>query len=229
MFGKKIKHTFFKSLRFRILLILIVIGIVPSIIVENVIVNSYENRAVDIRTVNVKNQCDILGNQLMKEDYLNHPESEVINNELSMLSAIYNGRILIINEDFRVIKDTFDIDVGRYVLSEEVIRCFEGEKNTPHYDKKNSYIELTSPLTVPGKKKVKGVMLISISTSEIADSIDMLEQRGNLLLIAICLLVVVFGYFLAGILVKPFSRVTKSIEDLTDGYLDEEISVPDYT
>ena len=72
-------------------------------------------------------------------------------------------------------------------------------------------------------------MLISISTSEIADSIDMLEQRGNLLLIAICLLVVVLGYFLAGILVKPFSRVTKSIEDLTDGYLDEEISVPDYT
>lgn len=229
MFGKKIKHTFFKSLRFRILLILIVIGIVPSIIVENVIVNSYENRAVDIRTVNVKNQCDILGNQLMKEDYLNHPESDVINNELSMLSAIYNGRILIINEDFRVIKDTFDIDVGRYVLSEEVIRCFEGEKNTPHYDKKNSYIELTSPLTIPGKKKVKGVMLISISTSEIADSIDMLEQRGNLLLIAICLLVVVLGYFLAGILVKPFSRVTKSIEDLTDGYLDEERSVPDYT
>ena len=53
LFGKKIKHTFFKSLRFRILLILIVIGIVPSIIVENVIVNSYENRAVDIRTVNV--------------------------------------------------------------------------------------------------------------------------------------------------------------------------------
>lgn len=72
-------------------------------------------------------------------------------------------------------------------------------------------------------------MLMSISTSEIADSVDMLEQRGNLLLIAICLLVVVFGYFLAGVLVKPFSRVTKSIEDLTDGYLDEEISVPDYT
>lgn len=28
---------------------------------------------------------------------------------------------------------------------------------------------------------------------------------------------------------KPFARVTKSIEDLTDGYQNEEISVPDYT
>ena len=30
-------------------------------------------------------------------------------------------------------------------------------------------------------------------------------------------------------LVKPFARVTKAIEDLTDGYQNEDISVPDYT
>lgn len=37
------------------------------------------------------------------------------------------------------------------------------------------------------------------------------------------------GYVLSTILVKPFARVTKSIEDLTDGYQNEDISVPDYT
>ena len=63
---EKIKFTFFKSLRFRIMVILVVIGIVPSFIVKNVVVNSYETRAVSIREVNLKNQCDILGNQLMK-------------------------------------------------------------------------------------------------------------------------------------------------------------------
>ena len=91
---EKIKFTFFKSLRFRIMVILVVIGIVPSFIVKNVVVNSYETRAVSIREVNLKNQCDILGNQLMKENYLREPDSDVINGELSMLSAIYNGRII---------------------------------------------------------------------------------------------------------------------------------------
>ena len=52
------------------MVILVVIGIVPSFIVKNVVVNSYETRAVSIREVNLKNQCDILGNQLMKENYL---------------------------------------------------------------------------------------------------------------------------------------------------------------
>lgn len=48
-------------------------------------------------------------------------------------------------------------------------------------------------------------------------------------MLAICLLVVVLGFVLSKVLVKPFARVGKAIEELTDGYLDEEISVPDYT
>jgi signal transduction histidine kinase len=39
----------------------------------------------------------------------------------------------------------------------------------------------------------------------------------------------VVAYVLSTILVKPFARVTKSIEDLTDGYQEGEISVADYT
>ena len=43
------------------------------------------------------------------------------------------------------------------------------------------------------------------------------------------MLAALLGYVLSTVLVKPFARVTKSIEDLTDGYQNEEISVPDYT
>ena len=39
----------------------------------------------------------------------------------------------------------------------------------------------------------------------------------------------IFGYILAGILIKPFAKITKAIEDITDGFQDEKISVPDYT
>ena len=92
------KQSFFKSLRFRIMVLLVIIGIVPCLIIEKVIVSSYESRAVELRKINVKNQCDILGNQLMKEGYLEYQQSDMINGELSLLSAVYNGRILIINK-----------------------------------------------------------------------------------------------------------------------------------
>ena len=84
-------------------------------------------------------------------------------------------------------------------------------------------------MTDPKSKHIEGVMLVSTSTGEIVDSIAFLEHRGSLLMLAICLLVVVLGFVLSKVLVKPFARVGKAIEELTDGYLDEEISVPDYT
>lgn len=84
-------------------------------------------------------------------------------------------------------------------------------------------------MTDPKSKHIEGVMLVSPSTGEIVDSIAFLEHRGSLLMLAICLLVVVLGFVLSKVLVKPFARVGKAIEELTDGYLDEEISVPDYT
>lgn len=225
---EKMKQSFFKSLRSRIMVLLVIIGIVPCLIIEKVIVNSYENRAVEWKKMNVKNQCDILGNQLMKEGYLEYQQSEVINGELSILSTVYNGRILIINRSGRIIKDTYDIDEGKYMLSEEVIQCFEGV-DTSYYDERNDYIEQTVSLKDGKSKQIDGVMLVSISTGEIRDSIEILEHRGNLLMLAIIILVLVLGYLLSRSLVKPFTRVSKAIEELTDGYLDEEISVPDYS
>ena len=225
---EKMKQSFFKSLRFRIMVLLVIIGILPCLIIEKVIVNSYENRAVEWKKMNVKNQCDILGDQLMKEGYLEYQQSEVINGELSILSTVYNGRILIINRSGRIIKDTYDIDEGKYMLSEEVIQCFEGV-DTSYYDESNDYIEQTVSLKDGKSKQIDGVMLVSISTGEIRDSIEILEHRGNLLMLAISILVLVLGYLLSKSLVKPFTRVSKAIEELTDGYLDEEISVLDYS
>lgn len=225
----KLKTKFIKSLRFRIMVILIIIGIVPSIIVEKGIVNSYEDRAVSNRSFNVKNQCDILVNQLVKENYLADPTSEGINSELMMLSNVYSGRILIVNQDLKVIKDTYDMDTGKHMISKEVVRCFQSMKESNYYDKKNRFIEMTMPICGIDDGNAQGVLLISISTEEIVASMEILEQKGFTILVISAVLVLFFGYILAGILMKPFAKVTRAIEDITDGFQDEKISVPDYT
>mgnify|MGYP000404732100 CR=1 FL=1 len=224
----KPKLSFFKSLRFRIMILFMLIGIIPGFIVKGFMVSTYESRSVALRKINVKNQCDILGKQLMKDAYLQNQDSQVINGELSIISSVYNGRILIINRNGKIVKDTYDIDERKYALSEEVIKCFEGE-DTSYYDEENAFIEQTIPLIDPENQQIEGVMLVSTSTGEIQDSMDILEHRGNLMMLIISILVMVISFVVSKILVNPFSRVSKAIEELTDGYLDEEISVTDYT
>ena len=72
-------------------------------------------------------------------------------------------------------------------------------------------------------------MLVSVSAVDIAETLAEMEQRGVMLIGSIVVLSVFLAWLLSTILVKPLARVTKAIEDLTDGMLDEEISVPDYT
>ena len=197
-------------------MILVIIGIVPMIIVEKGIVESYEERAVAVRSITVKNQCDIICDQMVQQNYLEDQSSETINSELNILNNIYGGRIMIIDENFRIVKDTYDL-----------IDSYNG-KDTSRYDSKSSYIEMTIRIQDKETKETLGVMLMSVSTDEIQANMNILEQKGTMILMIVMVLVLVLGYFLSGILVRPFQKVTRSIEDLTDGYLDEDISVPDY-
>lgn len=173
------RWKFLRSLRFRIMLIMILMGIIPTIVVENVVVQSYENRAVSQRSIIVKNQSDILCNQLVSLGYMEDPANEVINGEFNMLTSIYGGRILVINKDYKVIRDTYDLDRGKYLISQEVIDCFNGVE-TSQYDEKNQYIEMTVKISDPESvnKDVVGVMLISVSTLEINTSQGNFRAEG---------------------------------------------------
>ena len=57
---EKKKPSVFKSLRFRILIILVILGIVPSVIVALVMVAAYESKAVAVSKQTDEKQCDFL-------------------------------------------------------------------------------------------------------------------------------------------------------------------------
>ena len=213
------------------MMLLFLMAIVSSVVVERSVVRSYETRAISQRIAIVHNQCDILCDQLVNRGYLDNPVDEVIDGEFYMLTSIYGGRIFVVNKDGKVIRDTFHLDVGKYSLTKEAMDCLEG-RETSQYDRENQYIEMTLRITDPAlsdaESETLGVMLVSVSTVEINASKNVLERRGNMILMIVILLILLIGYISATFLVKPFQKITNSIEAITDGYQDESISVDDY-
>lgn len=224
----KKRNNFFRSLRFRILIILIILGIVPGVIVTYTMLHNYQDRAVSMLTETVSNQCEILSNLIIRENYLNDTSSDVVNSKLELFSNVYNGRVLLADRDFKIVGDTFHTEEGKTLLSSLAVACLKGEEKS-NYDAKSKVLELAVPVQSPDVQQLQGVMLVTVSTMDIAQTLDELEQRGVMMIGIIVVLSVFLSWLLSTILVKPLARVTKSIEDLTDGVLDEEISVPDYT
>ena len=193
-----------------------------------VILNSYEKRAVDVRTAEIQNQCTILCNQLSNSSYLDGITSEVIKSELVQLSNIYNGRVMVIANDFRIAEDTYDMDKGKTIVSEDVIQCFQG-KGTSNYDAKNKYIEVTSPILDGNTEDVTGVMLVSVSTDTIVDSLAVLDGKASIVGITIGVVILVLASLAGVVMVKPFQRITRSISAVTEGYDDNYLHENAYT
>ena len=84
-------------MKFRIILLVALAGIVPVLIMRGVFLTSYEKRAVEVRTAEIQNQCTILSNQLSSSGYLTGDTSETIRTELVQLSNIYSGRVMVID------------------------------------------------------------------------------------------------------------------------------------
>ena len=222
-----------RSLKVRIFFIILLVGIVPTAILRYGILQNYENRAVDVRISDVQTQFKILANHLITYNYLQDTSSEIINAELEQLSNLYDGRVLIVDSNFNVIKDTYGISQGKTMISEEVIKCFKGE-NAVNYDPVNQYIEMTTPIvlvkdaTKEEETSVTGVMVTSVSTDNIVANIEILSRQANLIQFLMIVIVVAIAWGLSNILVKPFEKVSVEIGKVQDGFQDEPISVPDY-
>lgn len=224
----KKKTRFFKSLRFRILIILIILGILPSVIVMNLVIQNYRDQAVECYVEKVRRQSDMLCSLLIKENYLNDSSSQIVNSKLELLSNLYSGRILLLDRDFKIVKDTYGAEEGKTLVCQEAIQCFMGQEAVS-YEKESGLFKMAVPVQSPDVKQLQGVMLMYMDSGSMKEITDAVEQKELLIIGIIIVLSVFVAYLLSTILVKPFARVTKSIEDLTDGFQNEEISAPDYT
>lgn len=224
---------FFGSLKWRLILLLLLIGIIPSILLRIGMLGSYESRAVFIRTSEILSQAKILANQIVSNDYLNNAGASVmVDVQLEQLSTIYDGRVMIIDDSFHIVRDTYELDTGKTIISEEVIKSFNGEEITK-YDSENRYIEMTIPLVQTDMgtemKNTIGVMMVSVSTDSINLNREYLSTN-TFVIMMVCIFAIMFIAYLASVqLVKPLHTLSKSIEEVQTGYGEDVLAVNDYT
>ena len=215
------------SLKFRLFLLMILFGIIPSIILRLGILASYESKAVSNRSIDILSQAKMLGNQIVTYHYMTDTSVEIINAQLEQLSNIYDGRVLIVNDRFQIVKDSYGLDMGKTIISEEVVKSFRGEEISK-YDAGNRYIELAFPLKKADAQETLGVMLVSVSTDNIMMNYDYLKKNAQVIELATAVIVVTMALFLAIRLAQPFRKLTQSLEELQTEDGEEKLMVSDY-
>ncbi len=217
----------FKSMRLRIFFIIAVVGILPLLFLKGIILKPIENEMVDVKMNRLLNQCNILKNHVVSENYLDLQDSETINAEMAQLSAMYDGRIMLINKDFIIVKDTYIMDEGKISVSKDVIKCYKGE-NITRYDSKQHSIEIVMPV-ISYEKKTIGVMFITFSTSDVQRALDNVNRHISIIQGIISFVILIISCLAAVLFTKPFSKLEQTFEKVSEGYFDNKLELNGYT
>ena len=228
------KHT--PSVKLPLVIFALLICMIPLILQGRILASSSKQNQIERRIIDVQNQCQIMSKKMTRTGYLTGKAADNvgIDTELSMLADIFNGRILIVNSGFKIVKDTFSLSEGKTCISEETLRCFQGE-NTNKYNTEKHYFLLAIPISENAQTleagatpKTAGVMLVTASTESMIELEDFLNEKADMFQLIMFAAVLIVTWIVAQIMFRPFQAMVAFINRVSEGMLDEDISETTY-
>ena len=236
MFGKRIQLKL-PPIRLRVLIMVLIllVGFAPVILKGAILSKIYRQTLLDGRKNEIQNQSLILSARLTRSGYLRSAERDAsLNAEMDATASAYNGRILLIDQNYRVIRDSFQLAEGRYHVAPEVIRGFRGE-NGLTYNAEQRYMIQTTPVysrtlgeEENSSRTVEGVLLFLASTEALRAQLRNARNSQVIMDSVFFLLLLSLSIVVSGLIMRPFIELRTSVGQVSNGDLNQSISQNTY-
>lgn len=179
---------------------------------------SYNNKTIEEKLLLVQNQCSILGNQILVNKFIIDTFQSNLNVEIDQLANVWEGRILVIDPNYRIVKDTYTIDQDNYMIYDEVVRVMRGEKDK-NIRMVDDYAEIIIPI-VNADKVVNGVMIATVSLKDIENINIYISRQADVQILLFSLLALVAAFIICNVSVYDINRLNTQIAGLSEGRLE---------
>lgn len=166
-------------------------------------------------------QCDMLSYNLRNNEF-SIDEPVDLNIDIEAVATFFYGRVMIINSDYRIIKDSYADNQNSFIISDEVIRVMTGEAEVL-IKEENGYIQYICP--VKSDDSIMGVILVNASTDSFNAISDSVAAKNAVS----CMIIMLFCIIAANIIgiasVRGIKFINRQMKIAKDGHLDEQIPV----
>lgn len=207
---------------FRLIFITIVLAVVPLFIMRGTLLLNIQDKLWNERVDNIQRHSSYLASQIMNLGYFDDENVNIINNLISQLDSIYAGRVIVVDENFSVRKDSYSRINDKKVISPEVIACMSGQETQPYYDNVYDMIETVVPITDSDGSN-KGVIIINASTQDLTETYQSIQLISACIAVGFSLALIALAVLIGRAFTKPFKNVATSINRIAEGYFDEEV------
>ena len=240
------EHTI--GMRIPLFLAFLILTLVPLLVQVRFTSGYFYQSHVEERMAEAQNRSLILANKIRSSDYINvllsgNP-NPALDAELSTTADLMNGRIVLVDDSFKILKDTFDLSRGKTLVVSDVLKAFDGETSS-YLNQKKKYFYVAQPIqakstdaasidsdVAAGKGKntagVQGVLLLMASTENSALLQEKIVQKTGFLQLVMFCFILIADLLAAACLLKPFRRLQQQLDMVAEGNLDQDIDVKTY-
>ncbi len=221
-----IKNNFQKanSLHVQVIVALLLACLIPLVMFSGMFVNSYREQEKQELQEQVQELCADFANRIQNSGYLTNPAQAELSAAMNTAAQIYDGRILVVNSELLIVKDTFAREEGKTMISEEVVQTLGGKNLSYHFFYENT-TEIIYQIRDSEGKNVLGSVIFIYSNPETEVFLNDLSKSSLLLLsvfvgILLCVILIV-----AAKMVFPMKKLAFTLRQLAEGELEEKVDV----
>lgn len=190
-------------------------------------VRSYEKKAVEEKASYVERQCTILANQLVLNGISAYSMGDTSDNrganiyELEQLANDISGRILIIDDHFEILADTYNKNYGQYYVTDELIDAFDGKD--VDYSLADSNIQVLSAVNNQENGEVEAVVIGISSMDDITEMLYYLYTQRATLIGLFFLITLIVTIFLVMFMRRRFQNMQRELDIIAEGHQEESL------
>lgn len=167
----------------------------------------------------ISTECKMLSRNLIENDFSIDAPSD-LNPAIDSMANHFYGRVMIVDADYRIIKDTFGSDTRGYIINRTVMEVMTGERASSVEDL-DGFIQCMYP--VVDEDDIRGVLIVNASTKYIDQISDNVKNKSILVSVVIMSCSVLFAFLIGKFSVLGIKRINRQMETTRDGHLDEKL------
>lgn len=193
------------------------------------LLNSYQKKALEQRASSVERQCNVLADRIARGEMNSYimetdrNEDGANVNEVIWMANSFGGRILIIDEHFRILTDTYNQNCGQYLFTSEIVSALRGNV-VPYRKVGDEYIQVLTRINGSDGSQMQGVILAMASLYDHNKMYSFLNVQRQTLIGIFFLLAIILAVLLDLLVIRSFRGMQKELYTIASGHQDMELS-----
>lgn len=198
-------------------------GIVPLLLLSNVVFKTTEKYYIEERKKELLNQANILSGHIVISDYMfDKDKTAEFTEDIEQTSTQGDFRIIVTDAMGTVVNDSNKTEINKTYLIPEVIEALDN-RDVAREQENGSIYAVASIVNDEGEKV--GAVLIADMPTDIKIKMEAVKKQIYIMTAVIVLVLLSIVFIFSQMITEPLEKMVKTIQKMADGHLDQRIPI----